>query len=79
MASVLDAMPKRRGDKHCHTCPDILERGNKTRGLLLDNQLGKCMGWYQGLHKSSIATWLWYCHDGSKKEIMVSHHGHVQI
>jgi len=41
MASILDASQKEKRDKLCHTCPDITERGNKTRGVLLANRLGK--------------------------------------
>jgi len=44
MASVLNASQKEKQDKLCHTCPDIMERGNKTGGFSFANRLGKVVG-----------------------------------
>ena len=67
MASVLDASQKEKRDKLCHTCPDIMERGNKTRGVLLANQLGKVVRMVPGLRSSYVTRSLSTggpCHDG---------------
>jgi len=67
---------KRSRDKLCHMCPDIMERGNKTRGVLLKNQLGKVVGMVLGLHRiyvSRSSSTTSPCHDGSS--IKRDHHG----